>query len=72
MGGTAPTALNAADEVAVEAFLEGRIRFPEIVEIVTRVLDRAVPRPADSLTEVAAADREARELAQSLVEARVS
>ena len=44
-GGSAPAVLNAANEVAVEAFLEGRIPYPAIVETVARVL-RATPRPA--------------------------
>lgn len=60
MGGTATAVLNAADEVAVDAFLSGRLRFVDIPEIVASVLERhdaSVPR---DIEEVAAADREAR------------
>jgi len=60
MGGTAPAALNAANEVSVRQFLEGRIRFPEIARNVRRVLDRHTPAPATSVVAVLAADREAR------------
>jgi 1-deoxy-D-xylulose-5-phosphate reductoisomerase len=59
-GGTAPAVLNAADEVAVEAFLEGQIRFVEISDVVADVLERhevSVPR---DIEDVAAADAEAR------------
>jgi len=69
-GGTAPVALNAADEVAVEAFLSGRLPFAEIVPLVTEVVERTVPRPADSLAAVSAADAEAREAARTLLAAR--
>ena len=59
-GGTAPAALNAANEVAVELFLEGRIGFSDIGRLVRGVLDRHRPVPATSLETVVAADREAR------------
>lgn len=60
IGGTAPAVLNAADEVAVEAFLEGRIRFLDIPEVVSTALgrhDATIPRDVE---DVAAADSEAR------------
>ncbi|MCE9637645.1 MAG: 1-deoxy-D-xylulose-5-phosphate reductoisomerase [Planctomycetes bacterium] len=61
--GVAGAVLNAADEAAVEAFLAGRIRFPEIAERVRRTLDRLAPagtaREA-TLDEILAADRRAR------------
>jgi 1-deoxy-D-xylulose-5-phosphate reductoisomerase len=60
MGGTAPAALNAANEVSVQLFLDGRLRFPEIARNVRRVLDRHAPRPATSLDAIQDADREAR------------
>ncbi len=63
-GGTAPTAFNAANEVAVELFLEGRIRFGRIAETVARVLEGHRPTPAGSLDAVLAADDEARRLAR--------
>lgn len=59
-GGTAPAVLNAANEVAVGRFLDGRIGFLEIVETVRAVLARHETRPADSLEAVLAADGWAR------------
>ncbi len=64
MGGTAPTAFNAANEVAVELFLEGRIRFGRIAEAVARVLEGHRPTDATSLEAVLAADADARRLAR--------
>ncbi|HET9235521.1 MAG TPA: 1-deoxy-D-xylulose-5-phosphate reductoisomerase [Candidatus Eisenbacteria bacterium] len=66
-GGTAPAALNAADEVAVDAFLNGRIGFLDIVPLVSRVVENLRVRPADSLESIAAADTEARDEARSLI-----
>ena len=62
-GGTAPAALNAANEVAVAEFLAGRIAFPKIWEIVASVLERSPDFPATDLGAVLEADRAARELA---------
>lgn len=59
-GGTAPAVLNAANEVAVRQFLEGAIRFPEIVDTVRAVLARCAPAPAPTLDAVLAADAWAR------------
>jgi len=59
-GGTAPAALNAANEAAVRLFLDGRLAFPEIAASVRRALDAHVPRPAAALDDVLAADRDAR------------
>lgn len=59
-GGTAPAVLNAANEAAVAAFLEGRIAFPRICAVTAAALAAHTPRPADSLETVLAADREAR------------
>ena len=63
-GGTAPTAFNAANEVAVELFLEGRIRFGRIADTVARVLEGHRPTEAGSLGAVLAADAEARRVAR--------
>ena len=63
-GGTTTTAFNAANEVAVERFLEGRIRFGRIAETVASVLDAYEPTDAESLEAVLAADAEARRLAR--------
>jgi 1-deoxy-D-xylulose-5-phosphate reductoisomerase len=59
-GGTAGAVFNAANEAAVAAFLERRIRFGRIVELVAEALAAIKARPADSLETVLAADREAR------------
>src|SRR4051794_38685716 len=61
-GGTYPCVFNAANEVAVAAFLEGRIGFLEIAALVEDVLGRVDGAPADSLDELVEADRRARDL----------
>jgi 1-deoxy-D-xylulose-5-phosphate reductoisomerase len=61
-GGTYPCAYNAANEVAVQAFLEQRIGFLEIAELVEDVLARIDGSPARDLDELREADRRAREL----------
>jgi 1-deoxy-D-xylulose-5-phosphate reductoisomerase len=63
-GGTYPCAFNAADEVAVAAFLEGRIGFLEIASLVEDALDRVDGAPARDLSELVEADAEARRLAE--------
>jgi len=63
-GGTAPAAFNAANEVAVELFLEGRIRFGKIAETIERVLAAPWPPNARSLEDVLSADAVARRLAR--------
>jgi 1-deoxy-D-xylulose-5-phosphate reductoisomerase len=60
MGGTAPAVLNAADEVAVQAFLERKISFLAIPEIIAGVLDAHDVAPADSLEGIMNADTWAR------------
>ena len=66
-GGTAPAVLNAANEVAVAAFLQGRIPYRSLVSVVERVLGGHRPSPATSLDAVLYADREARLRAAELV-----
>ena len=66
IGGTAPAVLNAADEIAVEAFLQGRIRFNEITGVIESVLDAHEPGPADTVARVLAADGWARDYAQQV------
>jgi 1-deoxy-D-xylulose-5-phosphate reductoisomerase len=68
-GGTAGAIMNAANEVAVAAFLAGRIGFLEISEVVRETLDSIATTPLRSLDEVFAADRRAREHARGLVPA---
>lgn len=67
-GGTAPAVLSAANEVAVEAFLDGRIGWLAIAEVVEETLDRVAVAPADTLDGVLAADHEARAEAGRVVE----
>jgi 1-deoxy-D-xylulose-5-phosphate reductoisomerase len=69
-GGPLPCALNAADEIAVAAFLERRLSFPGIAKVIERVLER-MPRGAmRSIDDVLAADAEARRLARLAVEGK--
>ncbi len=69
-GGASPCALNAADEVAVAAFLERRLPFPDIARIIERVLERMPGTTFTTIDDVLAADREARRLAAEEVEKR--
>ncbi|MCP3749656.1 1-deoxy-D-xylulose-5-phosphate reductoisomerase [Pseudomonas sp. SBB6] len=62
-GNSAPAVLNAANEVAVEAFLQRRIRFPEIASMIEQVLDQEPVVAVESLDAVFAADQRARQLA---------
>lgn len=66
-GGTAPAVLNAANEVAVAAFLGGRLGFLGIPELIEAVLERHDNRAAADLPAVLAADRWAREMADSML-----
>jgi 1-deoxy-D-xylulose-5-phosphate reductoisomerase len=65
-GGSATCTLNAADEVAVEAFLDGRISFPAISAIVEETLQRVPVRQPHSVQEVLAIDNESREVARGI------
>jgi 1-deoxy-D-xylulose-5-phosphate reductoisomerase len=67
-GGTAPCALNAADEVAVEAFLAERIPFGAIAAVVEEALDQTPPHEPAHFEDLFAADAAARDLAAQLVE----
>ncbi len=67
-GGSAPVVLNAANEIAVDAFLSGRIGFQAIAATVGAALARLPVRSADSLDELVAIDAEARGVARALVE----
>ncbi|WP_024327247.1 1-deoxy-D-xylulose-5-phosphate reductoisomerase [Thioalkalivibrio sp. AKL19] len=62
-GGTATAVLNAANEVAVEAFLDQRLAFSEIPAVIAATLDAMDAEPVDSLDRVLGADRRAREIA---------
>jgi len=63
-GGTYPCAYNGANEVAVAAFLEGRIGFLDIAALVEDALGRVDGAPAGDLAELREADRQARELVE--------
>jgi 1-deoxy-D-xylulose-5-phosphate reductoisomerase len=63
-GGTAPCTLNAANEVAVHAFLSGQLPFLGIAEVVERTLEQLPPGQAESFEALAATDTEARALAR--------
>jgi len=66
-GGGAPTILNAANEIAVDAFLHGRIGFLDIAETVGRVLQKLGTPSADTLDDVIALDATARRIADDLL-----
>lgn len=68
-GGSAPATLNAANEEAVAAFLEGALRFDRIGAIVSDTLSRLVPESLTSLADVQAADARARAVAIELLRA---
>ncbi len=61
-GGTAPCTMNAANEVAVAAFLEGRITFTGIVRLIERALERAAFVAAPAVEDYAACDAEVRRM----------
>jgi 1-deoxy-D-xylulose-5-phosphate reductoisomerase len=67
-GGALPCALNAADEVAVGAFLEGRLTFPGIPEVIERVLGRMPRMRFERMDDVLTADTEARRMAKEEVD----
>lgn len=71
-GGILPTVLNAANEVAVAAFLEQRLRFTSIPDIIEHCMENTPPRPADSIDTVLDADRESRIMAQAYIAKRHS
>jgi 1-deoxy-D-xylulose-5-phosphate reductoisomerase len=70
LGGTGPAWLNAANEVAVEAFLDGRIGWTTIADVLEGVLARHDGAMADSVDAVIDADRQARAVAGSIIEER--
>jgi 1-deoxy-D-xylulose-5-phosphate reductoisomerase len=69
-GGTLPAVLNAANEEAVSAFLDGRIPFPAIAESIQEVLRAEAKMPVSRLEDVLAADRRARTRAQDALSRR--
>jgi len=71
-GGSMPCALNAADEVAVEAFLGGRLRFAEIPRLIERVMKQTTRAELDSMEKTFECDAEARRRAAALVKGRLT
>lgn len=69
-GGAAPTILNAANEIAVAAFLAGRIGFLEIAATVAATLERGAAQPMFNLDDVISVDANARRRASAIVEER--
>jgi 1-deoxy-D-xylulose-5-phosphate reductoisomerase len=67
-GGTAPCVLNAADEVAVAAILDGRLRFTGIVEVVERMLAEMPAQPVSHFEDLFAVDEQTRARAKGLIE----
>jgi 1-deoxy-D-xylulose-5-phosphate reductoisomerase len=67
-GGTAPCVLNASDEVAVAAFLDGQLRFTAIAEVVERMLDEMPAEPVSHFEQLFEVDEEARRRASEMVE----
>ena len=66
-GGTAPAVLNAANEIAVTAFLEGKLRYTAIAQVIEQALGQAPAMQANSLESVLEADRSARRAAADCV-----
>jgi 1-deoxy-D-xylulose-5-phosphate reductoisomerase len=69
-GGTAPCTMNAANEVAVYAFLGGRLRFLDIAEVIEETLAALPAQPVHSFDSLGEADGEARRVAGELVALR--
>jgi 1-deoxy-D-xylulose-5-phosphate reductoisomerase len=69
-GGNSMAILNAANEIAVEHFLDRRIRFTEISNLITEVMERTASGPASDLAAILDADAAARRLARELVKVR--
>jgi 1-deoxy-D-xylulose-5-phosphate reductoisomerase len=66
-GGIMPTVLNAANEIAVEAFLNEQIRFTDIPVIIERSMEKFVVKPASTLEIILETDQQARIVAQTII-----
>jgi 1-deoxy-D-xylulose-5-phosphate reductoisomerase len=69
-GGTAPAILNAANEVAVDAFLDRRIAFTDIAHVIAGVLGQVTPGSDQTLAQILGDDARARYAAGELIERR--
>jgi len=67
-GGTMPTVLNAANEIAVEAFLNGQVKFTDIPLIIERCMKQIESRVADTLDIILDTDRQARAVSTQIIE----
>lgn len=67
-GGAVPAILNAANEIAVAAFLKGGVQFLEITEIVSRIIDSYSPPEPNDLADIFGIDKETRERATAMIE----
>ena len=70
-GGTAPTVMNAANEIAVEAFLQEKISFTQIATVTEKVLEGDWSQEPVTIDEVFLFDKQARQQAKDVVEACV-
>jgi len=66
-GGTMPAVMNAANETAVAAFLQGRLKFIEIVKVVMRTMEIHRTLPGDTIEQILESDSWARKTAESLI-----
>jgi len=66
-GGTVPATLNAANELAVAAFLNGKIKYTDIAEIISKTIEKIKVKPATTIKSVLDADAAARDIAQMFV-----
>ena len=69
-GGSATVTLNAADEIAVEAFLEGKIAFPGIAHTISETIDKMGVTEPGWIGEVLEIDRASREAARAIIASR--
>lgn len=69
-GGTTPVVLNAANEVAVEAFLEQEIGFLEIPRVIAKTMEKHSSQPVENLEQLLELDRWAREAAHKIIEGK--
>lgn len=67
-GGAVPAILNAANEIAVAAFLKGNVQFLEITEIVSRIIDSYSPPAPNDLADIFGIDKETRKRAAAMIE----
>ena len=71
LDGNAPAILNAANEIAVEKFLQGKILFTDITKIVAKTLDKIPHKKVRSIDEVVEFDRIAREVSNNILNSQI-